>query len=88
MDWSERFRAGTDQSVAQCVLESGATALAPSHIPSVAKQAEMISAAGLYVREMRAFDATQLLGPLSPKLLVEGKPSRVPVVRGFTVEKQ
>jgi SAM-dependent methyltransferase len=87
-EWSERFRAGSDQRVAEFLLADGGKALVRSHIPSVANQSEMIGHAGLVLEEMQALDAAQLSGPLSSKLLVEGQTKGLPVVRGFAVRKR
>jgi SAM-dependent methyltransferase len=87
-EWSERFRAGSNRRAAEFVLANGTKALVRSDIPSVASQSQIIGGAGLYVDEMEAFDAAQLSGPVSSKLLVDGQTSPLPVVRGFTVKKR
>jgi SAM-dependent methyltransferase len=87
-EWSGRFRAGADRTAAEFVLTSGAKVFVRSNIPCLVRQSEMISSAGLDLDEMQAFDASQLSGPLSPKLLVGGRISPLPVVRGFAVKKR
>jgi SAM-dependent methyltransferase len=86
-EWSERFRADSDRRAAEFVLANGAKILVRSDIPSVASQSEMIGRAGLCLDETQALGAAQLSGPLSPKLLVDGQASPLPVVRGFAVKK-
>jgi SAM-dependent methyltransferase len=87
-EWSERFRAKSHRRAAEFVLADGAKAFVRSDIPSVSNQSEMIESAGLYLDEMQALDATQLSGPLSPKLMDDGQASSLPVVRGFAVKKR
>ena len=87
-EWSQRFRAESHRRVAEFVLAGGAKALVRSDIPSVATQSEMIDGAGLYVDEVQVLNAAQLSGPLSPKLLIEGQISPLPVVRGFAIKKR
>jgi hypothetical protein len=48
----------------------------------------MIGGVGLYLDEMQELDAAHLSGPLSSKLLIEGKTSSLPLVRGFAVKKR
>jgi SAM-dependent methyltransferase len=87
-EWSESFRSGSDRKAAEFLLANGKTVLVRSEIPPVAGQTEMISAAGLQVDEIEAFDTTQLSGAVSPKLLIDGRTDALPVVRGFTVRKR
>jgi SAM-dependent methyltransferase len=87
-EWSERFRAGSNRRAAEFVLATGVKAEVRSNIPSLARQREMFGGAGLYLDEMQSFVAAQLSGPLSSKLLVDGHPSPLPVVRGFAVKKR
>jgi hypothetical protein len=82
-EWSETFRAESHRRVAEFLLANGAKAFVRSDIPSVATQCEMIGRVGLDLDEMQELDAAHLSGPLSSKLLIEGKTSPLPLVRGF-----
>lgn len=87
-EWSETFRGESHRRVAEFVLANGAKALVRSDIPSVATQSEMIGGVGLYLDEIQELTAAHLSGPLSSKLLIEGKTSPLPLVRGFAVKKR
>jgi SAM-dependent methyltransferase len=87
-EWAERFRTESGRGVAEFVLSNGAEVSVRSNIPSMSSQAQMIEEAGLYLQEMQALDATQLLGARSSKLLVDAQTSSLPVVRGFVIRKR
>jgi hypothetical protein len=87
-EWSERFRARSNRKAAEFVLANGKKIFVRSDILSVASQSELIEAVGLYLDEIQSFYASQLTGPVSKKLLVDGPASSMPIVRGFTVKKR
>ena len=86
-EWAARFRAPPAQAYAEFVIADGNSVLVPSKIPPLDRQIRMINEAGLHVVEIEGLSAERLSGAHSPKLLLNEKTVRLPIVRGFTVQQ-
>jgi len=86
-EWATRFRSLEAQSHAEFVIADGRTVLVPSKIPAYEQQGSMIADAGLHLVDDEGLIAEKLSSPLSPKLMLDEATMRVPIVRGFTVQR-
>jgi 2-polyprenyl-3-methyl-5-hydroxy-6-metoxy-1,4-benzoquinol methylase len=86
-DWASRFRNRESFEHAEFLLRGGNVVKVSSIVPPLEQQLEMISRAGLTVREVVAFCRADLRHRPSPKLDVFNGKTDLPVVRGFTIQK-
>lgn len=86
-EWATRFRRPDSRSHAEFVIADGTTVLVPSNIPTLDQQIRMITEANLHAIEIGGVSGEQLLGPHSPKLLVNEATRLLPIVRGFVVRR-
>ena len=83
-EWADWFRPAAERSEAQFDLGNGQTIHVPSYVPSLDRQVRMIRQAGFRISEIRPFFASDVSGPLSPKLKPPGDGrARIPILRGF-----
>jgi SAM-dependent methyltransferase len=88
-EWAVRFRAADAeaQAHAEFVVADGSTLLVPSKIQPLDRQVRMVEDAGLHVVDVDGLSAEELLDVPSPKLLLDERTRRLPIVRGFTVQR-
>jgi hypothetical protein len=85
-EWATTFRDPDAAEQADFVTTSGEHVWIPSYIASASDQAAMGRAVGLRLQMKKDFYATELSGPLSPKLSASAQHND-PIVTGYWFEK-